>query len=136
MARNRSKNFRVESGVGGKPPRVDLGTPVARSDDKAAVNLRYYDRKSECISTWQKDELKAFSGWVEKMCARTEAQVTSTVKTCHAHKNSPLSLPSEISPDVKIYSLDVGSKARVHGFFAGGKFFLVRLDRSHEVLKV
>ncbi len=33
-----------------------------------------------------------------------------------------------------MYSLDVGSKGRVHGFFSQGTFFLVWIDRDGGIL--
>lgn len=68
------------------------------------------------------------------MGTKTEAQITSVTKTCHAHKGKQKALPSSVSPDVKMYSLDVGPKQRVHGFFFLGRFFLVWLDREGRVL--
>lgn len=82
-----------------------------------------------------KGDLKAFSSWVEKMAGRTEAQITATTLTCHAHQGKTKQLPADVSPDVKMYGLDVGAKSRVHGFFLSGHFYLVWLDRNHAILK-
>ena len=68
------------------------------------------------------------------MASKSEAQITSVTKTCHAHKGQKKKPPAGVSPEVKMYSLDVGPKGRVHGFFMSGKFFLVWLDREGSVL--
>jgi hypothetical protein len=80
--------------------------------------------------------MKAFSNLVGKVSDRTEAQITATTQTCHAHKGKTKPIPTQISPDVKMYELDVGPKARVHGFFFSSVFYLVWLDREHKILKV
>jgi len=41
--------------------------------------------------------------------------------------------PQDISEDIKFYEIkvDPSNKARIHGFFVQGVFFLVWLDRGH-----
>lgn len=133
-----SSNFQLNSGLN-KKHQPTVSADAVRHEiefDTVAVNLRYYQASYQCFSKWQKTELKAFSSWCEKISNRTEAQITSTTQTCHAHINPSKRprLPSELSPDIQIYGLDVSSKARAHGFFALGNFFLVWLDRDHKLL--
>lgn len=136
MARNRSKNFKIDSNVPASADPINANKLLDAKDDKVAVNLRYFQSSHECFSAWQKAELKAFSSFVVKLSKRTKQEVTSTTKTCHAHKGATKPLPSGVSPEVKLYSLDVGSKVRVHGFFVQNGFFLVWLDREHKVLSL
>jgi hypothetical protein len=127
--------YRVDASQGLAEPRIDA-TMLAQAVGKtSAVNLKYFQKSHECFSVWQLKELKAFSNWVEKVSERTEQQITSTTMTCHAHKGKPKALPASVSPEFKMYSMDVGPKARVHGFFAAGDFYLVWLDREHSILK-
>lgn len=135
MAKKRSKPFRIKSNGPREPGPIVAKAIPAEADTKIGVNLRYFQKSHECFSTWVKDDLKAFSGWVEKMAARTEAQITSTTLTCHAHVGKTKAPPAGVSPDVKMYGLDVGAKARVHGFFLGSQFYLVWLDRTHAIFK-
>ncbi len=135
MAKKKSKPFRIESNGPAEPRAIVAKTIPSEPDNKIGVNLRYFQKSHECFSAWIKEDLKAFSGWIEKMAARTESQITSTTKTCHAHKGKTKSLPPEVSPEVKMYGLDVGAKARVHGFFVGSQFYLVWLDRTHAIFK-
>lgn len=116
-------------------PVVDLSHDQLANNGKSGVNLKYFQKSHECFSKWQGKDLKEFSGWVGKVADRSEAQITSTTLTCHAHKGKAKTLPSSVSPEVKMYSLDVGAKARVHGFFSSGDFYLVWLDREHQILK-
>jgi hypothetical protein len=135
LAKNQSQNFRIESGVKDAPVSISVTSVAAADDGKLSVNLRYYRRKHECLSQWQKDELKALSNWIEKIAERTLEQVTAVTKTCHAHQGPPKEslYPPGVSLDIKMYGLDVGPKASVHGFFSNSQFFVVRLDRSHAV---
>lgn len=132
----RSKPFKINSGQSGSPsPKIDASDPRVKAKRLASVNLRYFDRKNECFSKWQPKELNAFSGFVEKMATKTESQVTSITQTCHSHKGSTSKrLPTAVSKDVRMYSLDVGPKGRVHGFFSEGTFFLVWMDRAGKIL--
>jgi hypothetical protein len=109
-----------------------LGVSQADRESTLSVNLKYYQRGYECFSKWQPAELSSLSNWIEKTVSRTQTQVTTVTKTCHAHQGRPKrAIPDGISPDVKLYGLDVGEKARVHGFFMNSQFFLVWLDRQH-----
>jgi hypothetical protein len=135
LGKKRSKPFKINSGIFADPKPIDAPKAVADSDNKIGVSLRYFQRKQECFSDWVKDDLKAFSNWVGKMSSRTEGQITANTGTCHAHQGKTKQLPSDVSPDVKMYNLDVGAKSRVHGFFLGSHFYLVWLDRNHAILK-
>lgn len=136
LGKKKSKSFRIDSAQPEETPKVVAAKTDHVSDGKSSVSLKYYQKPYECFSSWTKDEMKAFSNLVGKVSARTEAQITATTKTCHAHKGKTKTLPIQISPDVKMYELDVGSKARVHGFFFSSVFYLVWLDREHKILKV
>lgn len=76
-----------------------------------------------------------FSNWLVKQSERTVAQIQQTTKTCHAHMGKKLALPKDVSPDVRLYGLDVTSGGRVHGFFTDNTFYLVWLDRKHKLHK-
>lgn len=135
LKKNRFKNFQIEPGQGKDSPIIDASFGVAENRQPASVNLRYFQRSNECFSKWQPKELKAFSGFVEKMASKSESQVTSVTQTCHSHKGTTAKrLPPTVSQDVRMYSLDVGSKGRVHGFFSKGTFFLVWIDREGSIL--
>jgi hypothetical protein len=132
LAKKQSQNFRIEIRVKDAPVSISPTAVVAVVDDgKLSVNLRYYRRKHECLSQWQKDESKGLSHWIEKIAERTLEQVTAVTKTCHAHQGPPKDslYPPGVSLDIKMYGLDVGAKARVHGFFSNSQFFVVRLER-------
>lgn len=134
LAKKHFKNFRVNSGARTTPQPVIVGSSSPEtSDDFCGVNFRYFQQKHQCLSHWQKEELKALATWIVKQAARTVPQITSTTKTCHAHQGKKRSLPADVSPDVRLYGLDVTGGARVHGFFTSNTFFLVWLDRDHAI---
>lgn len=101
-----------------------------------SVSLRHFDSSYQCFSKWQSSELKRFTGFLKKVAERSPVDVQSNTKLCHAHRGETKSLPSSLSPDLQIYSLRVGDKERVHGVFHSNQFFLVWLDRNHEILRV
>lgn len=103
-----------------------------------SISLRYFRRQTECFSDWKQGELKKFSGLTEKLKGYSEASLRSSPLCCH-HKGPPkrerFALPEELSPDLELFELrvDMSNKARVHGVFRDETFFLVWLDRKHEV---
>lgn len=103
-------------------------------DEKASVVLRHFDKKFECFSSWPPTDLKSFTRFIDKMNSKTQAQVTIDTDFCHSHKGKQKTLPQSLSPEQKIYSLDVTGAGRAHGVFSDGKFFLVWLDRKGKIL--
>lgn len=113
---------------------MEAAANPAAKDHLCGVNFRYFQQKHQCLSDWDRAQIKLLSNWLTKVAQRTVAQIQSTTDTCHAHlgKKKP-KLPSGVSPDVRLYNLDVTAGARVHGFFTSDTFYLVWLDRSHEL---
>lgn len=104
-------------------------------EDRVSISLKYYKRSVECFSEWQRDDLKQFSLVNEKFGDRTFEQAKLLA---HFHRGVPSKRfvrPENISEDIDFYSVAVGKKARVHGFFISSVFFLVWLDRNHECLR-
>lgn len=124
---------------------------LSLSDDAASenahVNLKYYRHEHQCLSQWTPDELKAFSAFCRKI---TQIKWTDIYKSggkagakaglgYTIHKNQDV-LPESpdlinISPDLTWFELRVTVEARVHGFRCKSAFFLVYLDRQHEVYR-
>jgi hypothetical protein len=111
------------------------------------VSLKYIDTDHQCFSDWDQSELKLFSGFLKKLSQTSWPDIlrsggASGGKTglgCTHHK-SRQSLPGSavldaISEDINFIELRVSQRARVHGFRLASVFFLVWLDRSHEIYK-
>jgi hypothetical protein len=130
LAKNKPTTFRIKAGDVPAPQVIDASNTVA-ADNYCGINFRYFQQKHQCLSAWQRDELKSLSTWMTKQAKRTVAQIQSTTQTCHAHRGKKRPLPHDVSPDVRLYGLDVTDGARVHGFFQANTFFLVWLDRTH-----
>ena len=115
------------------------------NNDTAFVNLKYYRHEHQCLSSWTAEELRSFSAFCRKV---TQTSWTSIYKTAGApgdkqglgytvHKNTKV-LPDnpdleKFSPDLTWFELRVTGEARVHGFRCKSAFFLVFLDRQHEI---
>jgi len=115
------------------------------NNDTGFVNLKYYRFEHQCFSSWTPDELRALSAFCRKL---TQTSWTNIYKTAGApgdkqglgytvHKSKSV-LPANpdlenFSPDLTWFELRVTSEARVHGFRCKSAFFLVYLDRQHEV---
>jgi hypothetical protein len=111
----------------------------------AFVALKYYRPEHQCLSEWTADELRAFSAFCRKLAQMTWQQI---VETGGRHKTgvgwTPVDrsqLPKtdflhSISEDISWMELRVTQVARVFGFRAGHAFFLVFLDRTHDIIPV
>jgi hypothetical protein len=123
--------------------------PVVSEDDltknflkkSVSISLKYYISSCECFSEWQARELKKFTGTIEKIGNYDADQLQRTKSLCDSHKGAPsfprFSRPASISEDITFYEIkvDPSNKARIHGFFIEGVFFLVWLDRNHQCFK-
>lgn len=108
------------------------------------VALKYYQPEFQCFSAWAPDELRAFSDLNRKLRQLTWQLVyqsggRSSGKTGLGYTPydrgvlPPPPFLASISEDISWFELRVTQRARVHGFRAGAAFFLVYLDRGHEV---
>ena len=117
-------------------------SPSLRSlDDDAGVTVSFahYRAETECLSTWGKADLKSFVGVLEKMRAMNIATLRNS-SICSPHrKGSPLaerfSRPDTIGRDYRMHEIrvDRSNAARMHGVIEDSVFYLVWLDRKHEV---
>jgi hypothetical protein len=111
------------------------------------VSFKYYDSKYQCIAEWNTSELKAFTGFINKVNESDWPMImksggsagTKTGLGFTKHKDEskhPSSLiRDKISEDINFFELRVTKKARVHGFRSLNTFFLVWLDRNHKMFK-
>lgn len=109
----------------------------------AFVVLKYFRSDKQCFSEWNKVELEAFSAFNIKMNQLTWQQIASSGgklgnKTGMGYtQHDKLDIPRNqlgISEDITFFELRVTNKARVHGFRACGAFFLIRLDKDHDLM--
>jgi hypothetical protein len=134
LTKKKSKKFIIESGRKSEPDPITKDAASGVRHETVGVSLRYFQKNHECFSAWSNPDLKKFSGFVTKMAGWSKNQVTQNTKFCHAHRGNPKKLPAEVSPDQKIWSLDVTGAGRAHGFFSNDTFYLVWLDREGKVL--
>jgi hypothetical protein len=110
----------------------------------AYVVLRYFHAAHQCFSEWTRDELRAFSEFNRKVSSLSWQQIYSSGGKgggksglgYTAHDGAalpPMPFVRSLSEDIGWCEMRVTQKARVHGFRAGQGFFLVLLDRNHEV---
>ena len=120
------------------------------ADGEVHLNLKYFDSSFECFSEWSKEDLKAFSGLIDKLKERNWDQIKKTGGSA-GHKQglgftalNEATLPKSIqdrlktikqaiSSDISISELRVHIKARVHGFRLLNGFYVIWLDKDHRV---
>lgn len=125
--------------------RLEVAALGQEGDSRAVafVALKYYRPEHQCLSEWTPDELRAFSSFCRKLAQMTWQQI---VETGGRHKTgvawTPIhlgQLPNtdflqDLSEDISWIELRVTQEARVFGFRAGQAFFLVFLDRTHDII--
>ena len=125
--------------------KLELAALGQEGDSKAVafVALKYYRPEHQCLSEWTPDELKQFSSFCRKLSQMTWQQIIETGgrhKTgvawtpVHAHQLPNTDFLDSISEDIHWIELRVTQEARVFGFRAGQAFFLVFLDRTHDII--
>ena len=128
-----------------KDKRKPLPSPGLREitsqprDEAADVSFKYFQRTHQCLSVWASAELKALSKFFTKMAGMTWPAImqdTGLRFTPHKDRNR---LPGkgkfldQYEEVKKSFELRVEDDARVHGFRRGNTFYLVWLDKNHEV---
>ena len=111
---------------------------AASEPELVVVSLRYWHTGSQCLSEWQHKELKKLRSLIDKVQGLSPDEVrTDPGIAWKLHAGPPkgkgFSRPKELSADVPLGEMRVSVKARVHGALFDSTFFLVWLDRNHEV---
>lgn len=122
-----------------------LGLNDSTRDETAYVALKYFDEEYQCFSEWDKNELKAFTQFIRKMNNMTWVDIVGQggksgkkVGMGYTIHKNPDVLPNKdlrdkLSGDITFFELRVTDEARVHGFRVKNTFFLVWLDRGHNI---
>jgi hypothetical protein len=119
-----------------KPPSGPLTLPDKAPKPNLHISLKYWHAGSECLSAWQRNELKKFRKLVDIVQATNREGLVGGGTQLKPHKGttgSGFARPAALSKDLTMYELRVDQTARVHGVFQNDIFFLVWLDRRHAV---
>lgn len=135
MSRNkRAQNLRTDQ------KHLDPAIRVTKAMPPAGVSLSfaYFRSETECLSTWSKADLKSLVGVIEKMRKMNAQQLkSSTLSSPHKYKPKAerFTRPKAIGKDHRMHEIrvDKSNTARMHGVIEGEVFYLVWLDRKHEV---
>lgn len=115
------------------------------ADEIPHVNMKYYTSSFQCFSAWSSQEMKQFSDFIEKLRQMKWADIYRTggklgYKTGLGYslidrKNYPKNaLLDKVSADISFFELRVNQTMRVHGFRCLDAFYLVYLDRNHDLI--
>lgn len=89
------------------------------------------------MSEWQRGELQALRKFIDKAQGLTIAQLRNDpglqLKGHKGKAASGFSRPKELSKEISLSELRVTGRARVHGALLNNVFYLVWLDRGHDV---
>lgn len=108
------------------------------NENEVEINLKHWHSGCQCISEWQPKDLKAFRKFIDKAQGLTPSAMRADPGLEYElHKGLPkghgFSKPTSIPKDITLAEMKVSGKARVHGFLRENQFYLIWLDRSHEV---
>lgn len=122
-----------------------LGLVDKKTDESPYVSLKYYTPDFQCLSDWPSGELKSLSSFCTKIrhtkwsdIYRTGGKLGDKVGFGYTVHKDRKKLPDHseldtLSEDLTWFELRVTKSARVHGFRAKDAFFLVFLDREHNI---
>jgi len=109
-------------------------------DSTVVVNMKYYQKQFECLSDWDKPDLKSLSEVIDRIQKMTwnmvysqggKSNKTGLGYTTYEKLPESINRPTSLSEDIGFFELRVTEKARIHGFRSKSNFFLVWLDRNH-----
>ncbi|WP_407667392.1 MAG6450 family protein [Microvirga lotononidis] len=126
------KNFAIPSADKGPEP-----VSLKAQEKPVSISLKYWHSGAQCLSDWQHKELANLRKLIDKVQGLTPSQIKNDNGLYwKQHKGPPargFSRPSALSKDIELCELRVSGKARVHGAIFENTFYLVWLDRVHEV---
>ena len=130
---SKRNKFRINPGE-----KVNQPLKLGADSTPVSISLKYWHSGSQCISRWQRGELERLRKFIDKAQGLTAKEIiTDPGFYWKAHKGpakgSGFSRPSQLSKEISLCELRVSSSSRVHGVLLDNTFFLVWLDRVHEV---
>lgn len=118
----------------------DGGTDKKNPD----LSLKYYDYNYQCFSELEAEDLKQFTdvcrkfsqmNWIDiKKQAGKKGKKTGLAPTMIERSQLPKSnILNRISDDIEFMELRLSQTARIFGFRSSATFFLVFLDKNHDI---
>jgi hypothetical protein len=114
---------------------------IDEDDPKPYIVLKYFQPTYQCFSMWNAGELRSFSDLIQRMRQIGWSELAGRGALGFKIHKYIEKLPQEdikclsaiLSPDITFSEIRVTKKARIHGFRAGAGFYLVWLDKDHEI---
>jgi hypothetical protein len=110
---------------------------------KVFVSIRFVQSDFQCFSDWEKQEMRAFWGFLEKLHEYTWTQVYGSGgksdKTGLAYTEMSIdqypntAFRNSLDPQITLFELRVDGEKRVHGFRNKSVFYICWLDKNHEI---
>lgn len=108
------------------------------------LSLKYYDFNHQCFSELEKDDLAQITALCKKFSQMTWFDLkqqggkgknkTGLAPTIVDRKQLPKSIMVDrISEDISFMELRLSQKARIFGFRSSTTFFLIFLDKDHDI---
>jgi hypothetical protein len=125
---------------GGSIPTPDFARSQSTNNQKVVFSFEVFDSVVECPSAWGPEIRSLFSAF-KKASERTWHQVQQSGGK-GANKTGlgfttinppPFPLPPALSKDLSISEMRAGEKARFFGARFGATYYVIRLDKSHQV---
>lgn len=110
----------------------------AVKQEPVSVSLQFWHSGSQCLSVWNQSELKKLRKTIDKIQTLTAAGIrTDAGLQFKMHSGPPIGSgfgrTSSMPKDFSLCEVRVDLKSRLHGVLASNVFFLVWLDRGHDV---
>lgn len=137
------QKFSADYRKGSRIPSPSIEPKISTNKETPLLSFESFDFNHQCPSEWQSDEIKSLFQMFNKICKMTWLEILNTGgksgnKTGLGFTEiepDPFKRPNDLSPDVTISELRVTKKARVFGARYGRTYYIIRLDRNHEICK-
>lgn len=149
LAPKNNSSLSLEDKIFDIPKLLDTGHRESSLQKTPYVVLKYFQTDWQCFSELTKEELKAFTAFIDLLSQITWKTVYESAGkgankgslgyTCYDHKamksgkSQVDKVKSRLSEDIQFFELRVTQRMRVHGFQSQAAFFLVLLDKDHSV---
>jgi len=120
-----------------------FGLKKKETEQVPYIVLKYYQPNYQCFSEWNKQELKGFSDFIEKLrktnwnLIKQQSSAKNKVGFGYTQIDKKIlpnaSILNDISEDVSFAELRLSKESRIFGFRINAAFFLIFLDKNHEI---
>lgn len=124
-------------------PTIMEGWMLDGNNASVLVSIRFLQHHHECFSDWEKQEMKVFWDFLDKLHNYTWQQIYDGSRKSDKAGLALTRIPKRNYPDgefrksldeqIELFEFRVDQSKRVHGFRMKSLFYLCWLDKNHRI---